>query len=146
MPDTVIEVASLSTLPDAARQLHSAIQASQCPIVLLEGEMGAGKTTLIRTLCAEMGVPDEVSSPTFALVNEYRDARNRPIYHFDFYRIDTLDEALRIGAQEYFDSGYLCLIEWPSRIEPLLPPDRLLVTLEVTGAESRRIQVTMRHE
>jgi tRNA threonylcarbamoyladenosine biosynthesis protein TsaE len=103
--------------------------------------MGVGKTTLTRALCAALGVEDEVSSPTFSLVNEYRDKQNRPIYHFDFYRIDSVDEAERIGAQEYFDSGYLCLIEWPSRVEPLLPPDRLLVTIEVTGTESRRIQL-----
>ncbi|WP_460677474.1 tRNA (adenosine(37)-N6)-threonylcarbamoyltransferase complex ATPase subunit type 1 TsaE [Hymenobacter coalescens] len=136
-----IGIPSLAALPAAARQLRAAIEAANCPIVLLEGEMGAGKTTLIRALCAALGVPDEVTSPTFSLVNEYRDARHRPVYHFDFYRIDSVDEAVRIGAQEYFDSGYLCLIEWPSRIGPLLPPDRLLVTVHVTGPESRRIEL-----
>jgi tRNA threonylcarbamoyladenosine biosynthesis protein TsaE len=140
-PATVIEIPDLAALPAAARQLQAAIEAQNCPIVLLEGEMGAGKTTLTKALCAALGVPDEVSSPTFSLVNEYRDARQRPVYHFDFYRIDSVDEALRIGAPEYFDSGYLCLIEWPSRVGPLLPPDRLLVTVEVTGPESRRVQL-----
>jgi tRNA threonylcarbamoyladenosine biosynthesis protein TsaE len=86
-------------------------------------------------------VADEVSSPTFALVNEYRDARNQPIYHFDFYRLDEPGEALNIGALEYFDSGYLCLIEWPSRVEVLLPPKRLLVTLTVTGPTSRLLRL-----
>ncbi|KUG07632.1 tRNA (adenosine(37)-N6)-threonylcarbamoyltransferase complex ATPase subunit type 1 TsaE [Solirubrum puertoriconensis] len=138
---TIIEIPTLHALPAAAQQLQAAIEAEQCPIVLLEGEMGAGKTTLIRALCKALGVHDEVSSPTFSLVNEYRDSRNHPIYHFDFYRIDSVEEAERIGAQEYFDSGYLCLIEWPSRVGPLLPSDRLLVTVEVTGPESRRVQV-----
>lgn len=137
-----IDIPSLAALPQAAAALKSAIEAAGCSIVLLEGEMGAGKTTLTRALCAALGVPaGDVSSPTFSLVNEYRDARQRPLYHFDFYRIDSVDEALRIGAPEYFDSGYLCLIEWPSRIEPLLPPHRLVVGLEVTGPESRRVEL-----
>ncbi len=83
-----------------------------------------------------------MSSPTFALVNEYRDAQDQPIYHFDFYRIDSVAEAVNIGAQEYFDSGYLCLIEWPSRVAPLLPPDRLLVTLTVTGPSERELIIS----
>ncbi|MCC3156970.1 tRNA (adenosine(37)-N6)-threonylcarbamoyltransferase complex ATPase subunit type 1 TsaE [Hymenobacter sp. 15J16-1T3B] len=136
-----IDIPTLAALPAAAQQLKAVLATADCPLVLLEGEMGAGKTTLIKALCAALGVQDDVSSPTFSLVNEYRDARQRPVYHFDFYRIDSVDEALRIGAQEYFDSGYLCLIEWPSRVGPLLPPDRLLVTVDVTGPESRRVRV-----
>ncbi len=139
MLPSAISVSTLAELPDAARQLHTAISASGRSIVAFEGEMGAGKTTLIRALCAALGVADDVSSPTFALVNEYRDGAGRPVYHFDFYRIDSLDEALRIGAAEYFDSGYLCLIEWPSRIAELLPTDRLTVEISVTGPESRVI-------
>ena len=82
-----------------------------------------------------------MSSPTFSLVNEYRDAQNQPIYHFDFYRLDDPSEAIAMGALEYFDSGYLCLLEWPSRVEALLPPNYLLVTLFVTGPESRTLQL-----
>ena len=116
---------------------------SGCPVVAFEGEMGAGKTTLIRALCAELGVADEVSSPTFALVNEYRGGRGQPLYHFDFYRLDSEEEAARLGLAEYFDSGYLCLVEWPSRVAGLLPAPHLLVELVVTGSESREIQLTI---
>lgn len=139
----MFNITSLADLPTAAAWLKAQIDAAKCPIVAFEGEMGAGKTTLIRALCAAMGVGDEVSSPTFALVNEYRDADNQPLYHFDFYRIETSEEALRMGAAEYFDSGYLCLIEWPGRIETLLPSPRLLVQLSVTGPESRQLHVSL---
>jgi tRNA threonylcarbamoyladenosine biosynthesis protein TsaE len=135
-----LPIASLDDLPRVAAQVMTALEGHT--IVLLEGEMGAGKTTFIKALCRELGVRDDVSSPTFALVNEYRDGQNRPIYHFDFYRLDDPQEAVNIGAQEYFDSGYLCLIEWPSRVEALLPPDRLLLTLTVTGPTSRELVVS----
>ena len=136
-----ISVPTLAALPNAAIQVQQAIAASGATVVAFEGEMGAGKTTLIRALAAAMGVPDDVSSPTFALVNEYRDSRNNPVYHFDFYRIDSVEEAERMGAAEYFDSGYLCLIEWPARVAPLLPEPRLEVRLEVIGSKAREIQL-----
>ena len=136
-----ISVPTLAALPNAAAQVQQAIAASEVTIGAFEGEMGAGKTTLIRALAAAMGVPDDVSSPTFALVNEYRDSRNNPVYHFDFYRINSVEEAERMGAVEYFDSGYLCLIEWPARVAPLLPEPRLEVRLEVTGSKAREIQL-----
>lgn len=136
--ETKITVPSLADLPAAAAQLRAAL--SNHTIILFEGEMGAGKTTLIKALCENLGVPaTEVSSPTFALVNEYRDARDQPIYHFDFYRLDNSAEALGMGALEYFDSGYLCLVEWPSRVSDLLPSRHLLVTLTVTGPFSREL-------
>ncbi|QNH60604.1 tRNA (adenosine(37)-N6)-threonylcarbamoyltransferase complex ATPase subunit type 1 TsaE [Hymenobacter sediminicola] len=136
------ELPTLAALPAVAAQVLEALQSHS--IVCFEGEMGAGKTTFIKALCQSMGVQDEVSSPTFALVNEYRDAQNQPIYHFDFYRLNEPVEAVGIGALEYFDSGYLCLIEWPSRIEALLPPERLLITLHVTGEESRTLQLEIK--
>lgn len=92
--------------------------------------MGAGKTTLIKEICLQLGVQENVSSPTFALVNEYEADKGKLIYHFDFYRINHEREALDIGAPEYFDSGRLCLIEWPSMIPNLLPEHYLLVTLQ----------------
>ena len=134
-------IPTLADVPGAAARLAAAIAASGQTIVAFEGEMGAGKTTLIRALCAALGVEDDVSSPTFALVNEYRDGRGQPVYHFDFYRLDSAEEAARLGAAEYFDSGYLCLVEWPARVAELLPPQRLLVELTVTGPETRRISI-----
>ena len=136
-----LSVATLADLPAAARRVAAAIAASGCTVVAFEGEMGAGKTTLARALGAALGVADDVSSPTFALVNEYRDGRGAPVYHFDFYRVDSVDEAARLGAAEYFDSGYLCLVEWPARVEALLPVPRLELTIVPTGPEAREIEL-----
>jgi tRNA threonylcarbamoyladenosine biosynthesis protein TsaE len=141
MQPQTIQVSSLADLPAAARQVQAAIMESGCSVVAFEGEMGAGKTTLIRALASCIGVADDVSSPTFSLVNEYRNAQNQPVYHFDFYRIDSVEEAERIGAAEYLDSGYLCFVEWPARVAELLPEPRLEVRLGVLSAESRKIEL-----
>jgi len=106
-------------------------------IWLFEGEIGAGKTTLIKEICKELGVSETVSSPTFALVNEYLGANNTSIYHFDFYRLKSETEALDIGSEEYFSSGCICLIEWPSKIESLIPPHHLKISLEVDNNQHR---------
>ncbi|TVT42776.1 tRNA (adenosine(37)-N6)-threonylcarbamoyltransferase complex ATPase subunit type 1 TsaE [Hymenobacter setariae] len=137
-----IDIPNLAALPAAAQQLATAIAESGHSVVAFEGEMGAGKTTLIRALGAALGVADDVSSPTFALVNEYRDGQGKPVYHFDFYRIDSEEEAVRLGAAEYFDSGYLCLVEWPARVAGLLPTAHLQVDLAVMGSESRQLSIT----
>ena len=140
MSTVTLIIPSLAALPAAAAQVRAAIQGHS--IICFEGEMGAGKTTFIKALCESLGVPAaEVSSPTFALINEYRDAHNQPIYHFDFYRLDKPAEAAQLGVWDYFDSGYLCLVEWPSRIAALLPPNRLLITLTVTGPSSRELKI-----
>ncbi|WP_246000454.1 tRNA (adenosine(37)-N6)-threonylcarbamoyltransferase complex ATPase subunit type 1 TsaE [Pontibacter diazotrophicus] len=123
-----IRMSSLADLPAAASVLIEA--AGQEPIILFEGSMGAGKTTLIKEICSQLGVQENVNSPTFALVNEYEAADGNLIYHFDFYRINEEREALDIGALEYFESGRLCLIEWPSMIPNLLPEHYLLVELQ----------------
>ena len=141
MLPTSIALPTLAELPAAAAQLLAAFTEAACPVVAFEGEMGAGKTTLIRAFCAALGVADDVTSPTFALVNEYRDDRNKPIYHFDFYRVESTEEAERMGAAEYFDSGYLCLVEWPARVAALLPTPRLEVRLEVLPDEARKIEL-----
>ncbi|WP_439881734.1 tRNA (adenosine(37)-N6)-threonylcarbamoyltransferase complex ATPase subunit type 1 TsaE [Pontibacter sp. MBLB2868] len=123
-----ITMSSLADLPAAASVLIE--EAKNEPIILFEGPMGAGKTTLIKEVCRQLGVKENVSSPTFSLVNEYEGADGKLIYHFDFYRINNEREALDIGALEYFDSGKLCLIEWPSMIPNLLPEHYLLITLQ----------------
>lgn len=110
-------------------------------VICFEGEMGAGKTTFIKALCRQLGVADAMSSPTFSIVNEYRDKTDNPIYHFDFYRIENPAEALDIGVEEYFYSGDLCFIEWPERIKDLIPEDHLEISIKLVEENSREIIV-----
>ena len=103
--------------------------------------MGAGKTTFITALCKALGVQeDAVSSPTFAIVNEYCARGGAPVYHFDFYRIERPEEALDIGLYDYLDSGALCLMEWPENIASLLPEETLRVEISVAPDGSRRLE------
>ena len=108
-------------------------------IFLFEGEMGAGKTTLISEICKQLGAIDDFGSPTFSLVNEYADASGNPIYHFDFYRIDSPQEALDMGVEEYFDSGNLCLVEWPDRLGALSPGEARTVSILINPDDSRTL-------
>lgn len=110
-------------------------------IILVEGQMGAGKTTLIKTLCQSIGVKDNVNSPTFSLVNEYRDLQNTPIYHFDFYRMNDPEEALDIGVDEYFDSGHICFIEWADMLGPYLPEAFCTIKISVDESQQRTIEL-----
>ena len=103
--------------------------------------MGAGQTTFIRRLCACLGVKDDVNSPTFTIVNEYRAAQGFPIYHFDFYRITKISEAYDIGIEEYFASDGLSLIEWPERVEELLPPEVIKVTITPQPDGTRKMVI-----
>ncbi len=132
-----ITIKDLSDLPAAAKQLLPIIEGRR--VVALYGEMGAGKTTLISALLRALGSEDEVTSPTFALVNEYRTGEDHPIYHFDFYRIENLSEAYDLGYEEYFFSGNLCLVEWPEKIAPLLPSDTLRLEILPQPDGSRQI-------
>ncbi len=100
-------------------------------VFALQGVMGAGKTTLIKALCREIGVKDVVLSPTFALINEYRTGQGESVYHFDFYRIQSLSEAFDLGYEEYFYSGSYCFIEWPEKIGQLLPADCVYIDISV---------------
>lgn len=131
----VIEVNGLSELKAAARQVINF--AGDENIWVLNGEMGAGKTTFSKALCAEMGVMDTVQSPTFSIVNEYLTTSDELIYHFDFYRLEHPEEALAIGVEEYFDSGNVCLIEWPQKIGSLLPETHLSIEIRVLENENR---------
>lgn len=110
-------------------------------VYAFNGPMGAGKTTFIRALSRALGVSDdEANSPSFSIINEYRsDTTAELIYHFDLYRLESVDEALEIGVEDYFDSGALCLLEWPERIEPLLPDDTVIVDIKVNPDESRTL-------
>ena len=110
-------------------------------VLIFRGEMGAGKTTLIRALCDAMGVADTVSSPTFALVNEYHDRDGMSIFHFDFYRINRIEEAFDLGYEEYFYGGGLCLVEWPEKIEPLLPEHTMNVRITVDSETARTFEI-----
>jgi len=107
------------------------------------GKMGAGKTTFIKAICEELGVEDVINSPTFSIINEYRSEKTGElIYHFDFYRIDKLSEARDISVEDYFYSGALCFIEWPEKIEPLLPEDTVRVTIDENEDGSRNVTVS----
>lgn len=134
---TEIIVNGIEDLPRAARVFLD--KKGDASIIAFYGSMGAGKTTFITALCEALGVKDVVNSPTFTIVNEYRDGRGDSVYHFDFYRINRLSEALDIGLYEYFDSGSLCLIEWPEMIEELLPEETLKVQILTDDARTRRL-------
>ena len=110
-------------------------------IFFLLGYMGAGKTTLIKSFCKVLDVIDEVNSPTFSIVNEYFTEKEDSIYHFDFYRIEQLEEAYDIGYEEYIDSGQYCFIEWPEKIATLLPPETVNVDLQIVENNERTIEV-----
>lgn len=103
---------------------------------VFEGEMAAGKTTLIKAFCAVLGVEDVVSSPTFSIVNEY-ETKDGPVFHFDFYRLKNIQEAYDIGYEEYFYSGDYCLVEWPTKVEELLPEKYIKVEIRITGETER---------
>lgn len=127
----------LSELPAVASALIS--QMGDFTTCLLRGELGAGKTTLTKEICKQLGVEEIVNSPTFSLVNTYELPNGTPVYHFDLYRLRDLEEALDIGFEEYLDSGYICLIEWPDKIEPLLEPPYWEIILEHMPQGARQI-------
>ena len=108
-------------------------------VILVNGEMGAGKTTMIKALCKALNSPDDVSSPTFSLINEYRTASNEPLYHFDCYRIESEEEAYDFGAEEYLHSGHLCFIEWSENIASLLPEESNALMIEKIDVTTRKI-------
>ncbi len=105
------------------------------------GQMGAGKTTFIKAICNALGVTETITSPTFAIVNEYSKNDGDPIYHFDFYRIKDIEEAYDFGYEDYFYSGHLCLIEWPELVEPLLPESVVRVEIVVEENEQRSVLI-----
>jgi len=129
---------SLQDLPKIASEI---ILSAKNKTLLFYGQMGVGKTTLIKELCKSLGVLDNISSPTFSLVNEYQTANNDKVYHFDFYRIEDEEEAFDIGIEDYFDSKNWCFVEWPENIENLLPLDAVEIHLSLLDDEQRNIQL-----
>ena len=133
-----IQIAGLEDLDRAAREFLEAI--GNNTLIAFYAPMGAGKTTFTTAICKVLGVKeDAISSPTFAIVNEYRSGNGEPVYHFDFYRIERPEEALDIGLYDYLDSGCLCLMEWPENIEGLLPEETLKVNICVNPDGSRTL-------
>jgi len=120
-----IKIEHLENIRESAREFIS--QMGDAKVFAFYGQMGAGKTTFIKAVCEELGVSDVITSPTFAIVNEY--TASEPVYHFDFYRIKKLEEVYDMGYEDYFYSGALCFIEWPELIEELLPEDAVRVTI-----------------
>jgi tRNA threonylcarbamoyladenosine biosynthesis protein TsaE len=119
---TTIQINSLDSIRESAKAFLAAMD--DRTVFAFHGQMGAGKTTFIKAICEELGVEDVINSPTFAIINEYRsETTGELIYHFDLYRINKLSEAEDIGTEDYFYSGALCFIEWPEKIEDLLPGD-----------------------
>lgn len=130
---------TLQELPQIAKEV---VEAAQHSVLLFYGEMGVGKTTLIKEIVKELGVSDNVSSPTFSLVNEYHSEKGDKVFHFDFYRIDDEEEALDMGVEEYFYSDNWCLVEWPNKVENLLPLKSVIITITANENQQRTIELT----
>lgn len=134
----------LKSINDIAQAAHEFVaQMGDETVYAFYGEMGAGKTTFINALCKELGVEDDTTnSPSFSIINEYRsDTTAELIYHFDLYRLESLEEAFDIGVEDYFDSGALCFLEWPERIADILPNDTVKVTITVNDDDTRTITI-----
>ena len=133
-----IRISSLADINEAAKKFIANM--GDARVFAFYGKMGAGKTTFIKAICEELGVDDVITSPTFAIVNEYQSSTTGDsIYHFDFYRIKKLDEVYDMGYEDYFYGGSLCFLEWPELIEELLPEDAVKVTIEETEDGGRLV-------
>jgi tRNA threonylcarbamoyladenosine biosynthesis protein TsaE len=135
---TILKNYQIANIPAVSAQIIDL--AKDYKIWTFNGEMGAGKTTLIKSICKTLCVIDEVNSPTFSLVNEYKTTNNKTIYHFDFYRIKSINEAYDMGVEEYFESGNICLIEWPNMIEEILLNEKTFNLLISINGNKRSIQ------
>ncbi|HON19334.1 MAG TPA: tRNA (adenosine(37)-N6)-threonylcarbamoyltransferase complex ATPase subunit type 1 TsaE [Salinivirgaceae bacterium] len=133
-----IIIASVDEIPEKVAQLLRTL-AGKSRVWAFDAPMGAGKTTIIKEICRQLNVVDTVTSPTFSIVNEYKTTTGESIFHFDFYRIENISEALAIGIPDYLDSGNYCFIEWPMVVESILPDDYLRISITVTGNNHRLI-------
>ena len=134
-----IEINNLNEIESAAKQFVSVIGDKK--VFAFYGLMGAGKTTFIKAVCKELGVEETITSPTFAIVNEYKSGSRESIYHFDFYRINKLEEAYDFGYEDYFYSGNVCFIEWPELVEPILPIDVAKVQIREYDNGKRVVEI-----
>jgi len=139
--NTVIEINTIQELPTAAAEIIKLLSSKKN--IAFTGEMGAGKTTLIKAICDELGVKENVSSPTFSIVNEYIAKDGKKVYHFDFYRIKSEEEAFDMGYEEYFYTNAYCFIEWPQKIQNILPDDTIQLSISVV--DGKRV-VSIKHE
>ncbi len=137
----LLKIENLDQIQAVAKEFISYIKEKK--VFAFYGSMGAGKTTFIKALCEELGSPDIVTSPTFTLVNEYLTESGNVVYHFDFYRIKEKEEAFDFGFEEYLYSGNLCFIEWPEKIESLLPDSAIKVRMLVDNNNSRSIEADL---
>ncbi len=140
MQNLQLDVPALADLPEASRQIIHFAQGYD--VWLFTGEMGTGKTTLIRHIGQSLGVEDNICSPSFSIVNEYADPEGTLLYHFDFYRIKDESEAWDIGVEEYFDSGNRCFVEWPEKIPNLWPERYVKVQIHMSGNGHRTIHIS----
>lgn len=135
----IIKIESLDTIDRAAAEFIKVM--GDKTVFAFYGQMGAGKTTFIKAICRSLGVDDVINSPTFAIVNEYRSNSGELIYHFDFYRINKIEEVYDFGYEDYFYSGSLCFIEWPEKVESLLPHDVVGVEIKEIEDGSREVRI-----
>jgi len=132
-----IKIKDIEHIHEAAREFIAHI--GDCRVFAFYGKMGAGKTTFVKAICEELGVEDVITSPTFAIINEYTQPDGSPLFHFDFYRIKKLEEVYDMGYEDYFYSGALCFIEWPELIEDILPDDAVRVSITEQEDGSRLV-------
>lgn len=130
-------VNNLDEIDQVAQDFLDALEEHK--IIAFYGKMGAGKTTFIKALCRKLGSNDNITSPTFALINEYKTAKNEAIYHFDFYRINKIEEIFDFGYEDYFYSGAFCFIEWPELIEEVLPENTIIVSIKEIDQNKREV-------
>ncbi|MFQ9316387.1 tRNA (adenosine(37)-N6)-threonylcarbamoyltransferase complex ATPase subunit type 1 TsaE [Dysgonomonas mossii] len=136
-----IKIESLDKIDEAALEFIRAM--GDNTVFAFHGDMGAGKTTFIKAICENLGVSDTINSPTFAIVNEYRSDSGELIYHFDFYRINKIEEVFDFGYEDYFYSGSLCFIEWPEKVDTLLPKDTVNVYVKAQEDGSREVSLSI---
>lgn len=141
MKEYTITINGIEDYPQAAREFVKLLDKGR--IFAFYGKMGSGKTTFIKSICEELGVKDSINSPTFAIVNEYEDRNQNTIYHFDFYRIKSIEEVYNMGYEEYFYGDAICFMEWPELIEELLPEEAVKVFVQEMDGGARSVKIML---